>query len=171
MNPLHSELPKIILKPAEIYVGEQPAIVTTTLGSCVSMIFFHQGHHLGAISHALLPTSHGQENGQENRFKYVDSSFLWMLERFQSWGIKTQQIQVKLFGGAELLEYDKGDSQMVTVGQQNIKKALELIETHGLNLKASNLGGEMGRKIFFYTDSGIVLVKNIEKCCFLHQKH
>jgi len=166
MNPLRSELPKIFLKPAEVYVGDQPAIVTTTLGSCVSVIFFDPVRRLGAICHALLPSG----NDRKNRFKYVDNSFLWMMERFQFWGIKPEQIQVKLFGGADLLEYDKGDSRAVTVGQQNIKKALELVEAHGLFLKASNLGGTLGRKIFFYTQCGKVLVKNIERVCWLNPK-
>ncbi len=164
MNPLQSDLPKIFLKPAEAYVGDQPVIVTTTLGSCVSVIFFHQRLHLGGICHALLPVA----NGQGNRFKYVDGSFSWMLEQFHFRGVKPGQIQVKLFGGADLLEYDKGHSRAVTIGQQNIAKALELLETHGLNLKASNLGGAIGRKIFFYAHCGKVLVKNIGKVCWLN---
>ncbi len=166
MNPLRSQLPLIFLKPAEIYLGDQPAIVTTTLGSCVSIIFYDRVHNLSAISHALLPAA----NGQRNRFKYVDSGFSWMLEQFQLRGVKMDRVQVKLFGGADLLEYDNGDFRKATIGQQNIQKALELVEAHGLNLKASNLGGTLGQKIFFYTQCGKVLVKKIEKVCWLSHK-
>ena len=167
MNPLHSKLPVIYLNPGELYVGDQPVIVTTTLGSCVAVIFSHPRYHLGAICHALLPTG----NGQGNRFKYLDHSFFWMLERFKSLGIKTEQIQVKLFGGADVLEYDRGDFRTATIGQQNIEKALELVKAHGLNLKASSLGGIKGLKVFFYLQTGKVLVKKIEKACWLSPKH
>ena len=119
------------------------------------------------ICHALLPTGNGS---QEKKFKYLDHSFFWMLERFKSLSIKMEQIQVKLFGGADVLEYDRGDFRTATIGQQNIKKALELVEVHGLTLKASNLGGSKGLKIFFYTQTGKVLVKKIEKVCWFSQK-
>ena len=166
MLPPDSELPVIVLKPAEVYIGDQPAIVTTILGSCVSIIFYAWKHNLGAISHALLPTG----PGRKNRFRYVDGAFSWMVEQFQLRGVKMDQVQVKLFGGADVLENDKGKFRKATVGQQNIKQALELIEAHGLNLKSSNLGGLMGQKIFFYPHSGKVLVKKIEKVCWLSQK-
>jgi chemotaxis protein CheD len=93
-----------------------------------------------------------------------------MLERFKSLGIDMKQVQVKLFGGADVLEYERGDFRPVTVGQQNSKKALELVEAQGLKIKASNLGGSEGLKIFFYTDTGKVLVKKIEKVCWIGQK-
>ena len=165
MNPLHSELPITYLNPGELYLGDQPALVTTTLGSCVAVIFFSPRPLLGAICHALLPTGNDQDNG----FKYLDHSFFWMLEQFKLRDIKMEQIQVKLFGGADVLEYDRGDCQTVTVGRQNIEKALELVKTQGLRLKASNLGGTVARKLFFYTHSGNVLVKKIEKLCWLRQ--
>jgi chemotaxis protein CheD len=166
MNPLHSELPIIFLNPGELYISDQPAIVTTTLGSCVAVIFFNWRQHLGAICHALLPSG----NGHGNRCKYLDHSFFLMLERFKLRGIKMEQIQVKLFGGADVLEYDRGACRPATVGQQNIAKALELVKAQGLNLQASNLGGTLGQKIFFYPHSGKVLVKRIEKVCWLGQK-
>ena len=99
MQPRHTDLPVIFLKPGELYLGEQPTVVTTILGSCVSLIFFHQPRQLGAICHALLPT----DAHQENSFRFVDRAFFWMLEQFQARGITTSQIQVKLFGGADVL--------------------------------------------------------------------
>lgn len=163
MHPLHSDLPVIYLKPGEIYLGKQPTVVVTTLGSCVSMIFYHQIHRLGVISHALLPTDHHQEQS----FRFVDHSFHWMLEQFQSRGIAASQIKAKLFGGADVLEFIHGKCRSATVGQQNIHKALELFEAHGLQVQASSLGGTWGRKIFFFTHTGQVLLKRLEKLCWL----
>jgi chemotaxis protein CheD len=166
MNPLNSKLPVIFLKPGEVYVSDQPVIVTTTLGSCVAVVFFHPHYRLGAICHAVLPSG----NGRKNKFKYLDNAFFWMLERFKSLGIPMEEVHIKLFGGADVLEYHRGDLRPVTIGQQNSKKILELVETEGLKIKASNLGGPMGLKIFFYTHTGEVLVKKIEKVCWIGQK-
>ncbi|MFZ5452548.1 MAG: chemotaxis protein CheD [Thermodesulfobacteriota bacterium] len=166
MHPLHTDLPVIFLKPGELFLGEQPAVVVTILGSCVSMIFYDRTHRLGAICHALLPT----DTLQENSFRFVDRSFYWMLKQFQSRGIVPSQIQGKLFGGADVLEFFQGKCRTATVGQQNIHKALELYKAHGLQVQASSLGGTWGRKIFFYTHTGEVLLRRLEKLCWLAPK-
>lgn len=163
MHPLHTDLPVIYLKPGEIYLGKEPTVVVTTLGSCVSMIFYDQTQRLGAICHALLPT----DLLQEKSFRFVDRAFFWMLEQFHSRGITAARIQGKLFGGADVLEFIQGKCRTATVGQQNIHKALELFEAHGLQVQASSLGGTWGRKIFFFTHTGEVLLKRLKKLCWL----
>ncbi len=163
MNPLRTDLPVVYLKPGELYLGEQPTVVTTVLGSCVSLVFFHLPLRLGAICHALLPT----DAQRENSFRYVDRAFSWMLEQFQARGIGVSQIQVKLFGGADVLECYQGRCRSVTVGQQNIRQAKALLEANGLQVQASNLGGTWGRKLFFFTHTGEVLLKRLGKVCWL----
>lgn len=163
MHPLHTDLPVIHLKPGELYLGEEPTVVVTTLGSCVSLIFFHQRQRLGAICHALLPS----DQHQEHSFRFVDRSFYWMLAQFQSRGITLNELQVKLFGGADVLEFCQGGGRSATVGQQNIHQALELFRAHGLQVQASNVGGTWGRKIFFYTHTGEVLLKRLEKLSWM----
>jgi|WetSurMetagenome_2_1015567.scaffolds.fasta_scaffold307877_1 chemotaxis protein CheD len=164
MHPLHTDLPLIYLKPGELYLGEQPTVVTTVLGSCVSLIFFHPARRLGAICHALLPCN----KHEENSFRFVDSSFDWMLKQFNSRHIPSPQIQVKLFGGADVLECYEGLCRTVTVGQQNIRRALEMVKDNGLRVHVSDLGGTYGRKLFFFTHTGEVLLKRVGKVCWLH---
>lgn len=166
MQPLRSDLPVIYLKPGELYLGEQPTKVTTVLGSCVSLIFFHRPRRLGAICHALLPA----DSHQENSFRYVDRAFTWMLEQFQVRGIPAGQIEVKLFGGADVLEFHQDQGHPVTVGQQNIRRAMELVKANGLQVQASNLGGKWGRKIVFFTHTGEVLLKRVGKDCWLEHR-
>jgi chemotaxis protein CheD len=156
------ELPVHYLKPAEIFISDQPAIVTTTLGSCVSVVFFNRRQRLGAICHALLPSSHESDH----KFKFVDSSIAWMLDHFILRGIKPSQLQVKLFGGSDMLESFREQSS-ATIGQQNIHKALEIFKDRGLKITSSNVGGINGRKIFFYTHTGKILMKRIKKACWL----
>ncbi len=163
MHPLQMDLPVIYLKPGELYLGEQPTVVTTVLGSCVSLIFFHPPRRLGAICHALLPTN----TNHENSFRFVDSAFEWMLKQFQSRDIPFTQIQVKLFGGADVLECSEGVCRTVTVGQQNIRRTMELVNASGLRVQGSDLGGTYGRKLFFFTHTGEVLLKRVGKVCWL----
>ena len=155
-NPYHTDLPIIYLKPAGFYFGDDPTLVSTVLGSCVSVILYNRRLCTGAICHALLPT--GSCLGAKG-FSYVDCSLDRMLERFDELEVKLYEIEVKLFGGADILTISKADSRAKTIGQQNIQTALAIIEARGLHLVSSDVGGSLGRKLYFYTHTGEVLIK------------
>lgn len=152
-----ADLPLIVLKPGEIYATERPVLVTTVLGSCISVTMFCRARRSGAICHAILPNRCGR--GDENDSRYVDTSIFAMLRRFNAWGIGPGELEIKIFGGADMLA--PVQSRGPGVGRQNIDTALRIIEAQRLALIASDLGGYRGRKIFFRTHTGEVLVKRL----------
>ncbi len=95
------------------------------------------------------------------KLRYVDASIRHMLHEFESLGIGKDEIETKVLGGADVLERVSGSS--VSVGQQNIRAALKIIKGEGLRIAASDVGGELGRKIYFYTHTGEVLLKRIDR--------
>ena len=145
------------LKPGDLYHGERPATVSTILGSCVAVTLFDPGTGVGSICHAMLPRNPSLRGGET--FRYVDSSIFSMMERFRALGIRKNEMEVKLFGGADVLEYH-GESGL-SVGRQNIEIALEVIAEVGLRLIVSDVGGKVGRKLRFYTHTGEVLLKRM----------
>jgi chemotaxis protein CheD len=82
-----------------------------------------------------------------------------MVERFRVLGVRKDETQVKLFGGADVLAYHSESG--ASVGRQNIETALELIREAGLRLIVSDVGGKVGRKLRFYTHTGEVLLKRM----------
>jgi chemotaxis protein CheD len=164
MNPPEMNLPVIYLKPAEIHITDKPSIVKTVLGSCVSVTLFHHRSKVGAICHALLPYCRGNtacKDGCAEGFKYVDCSIRHMLGQFRSLGIGLQEIEVKLFGGADMFIARAGERE--TVGAQNIVAALRIIAREHLHLCASDTGGNQGRRIFFYPHTGEIFLKRLGK--------
>ena len=148
----------IFLKPGGLYISEEPAIVSTILGSCVSITIYNKRLMIGGICHALLPK--GQASNGTGTFRYVDSAISYMLQKFETRGIEKDEMEVKLLGGADVLE--RMDGHTKSVGQQNRETALEIIRKERLNLKVSDVGGSLGRKIYFYTDTGRILLKRIK---------
>lgn len=146
----------LFLKPGELAVTEVPTRVSTVLGSCVAVTFFNRRLQYGAICHAMLPHGRGDIS-----FKYVDGAFDYMLGRFALAGIERHEIEVKLFGGADVLPKSESQYAPLSVGRQNIVAAKALIEQEGLQLQASNVGGPLGRKIHFFTHTGEVLLKRV----------
>jgi chemotaxis protein CheD len=147
----------VYLKPGDFCHAESPAVVSTILGSCIAVTMFNPGTGIGSICHAMLPRNPSPRCGEI--FHFVDSSIFYMIERFRALGVRTGEMEVKLFGGADVLEF-RSDNK-ASVGRQNIEIALETIGEAGLRLIVSDVGGKVGRKLCFYTHTGEVLLKRM----------
>ncbi len=85
-----------------------------------------------------------------------------MLEWFLQLGVEREEIDVKVFGGSDMIGCTEMKSR-ATVGQQNISKAFQVLEMERLRIAASDVGGQRGRKLFFSTHTGEVLLKRLRK--------
>lgn len=148
---------KIFLKPGELYIGKEPAVVSTILGSCVSITMFSAKLGAGGICHALLPRKFAFRKRRHD-FHYVDKSVLYMLGEFKKMGAEANEIEVKIFGGAGIA----GASYRKSVGKANVEMAFNTVKDYDLKVLTWNLGGTSGRKIIFFTHTGRVLLRMLE---------
>ena len=160
------ELSIITLKPAEMLISERPTIVRTVLGSCVAVTMFNRRLGISAICHALLP-ERSEESGDDvqettNPYKYVNSVIPLMVKRLRDYGVQLQELEVKVFGGADTLRSETEGSSLHPVGKSNINAVFRALKVQNLRLTTSDVGGVFGRKILFYTHSGEVLLKRIK---------
>jgi chemotaxis protein CheD len=167
MNILETDLPVIHLKTGQIYIGDKPALIVTVLGSCVSVTMFNNRLRMAAMCHGSLPKcdkyQYVSTDNYTDSFKYVDFSINYMVDKLSNYGIKPGEIEVKLFGGADMFSFGYVTGDKLSVGKQNVQVALNTIEEKKLTLLISDTGGTRGRKIFFYTHTGEVLLKHIKK--------
>lgn len=150
---------KVFLKPGEICISCEPAVVSTILGSCIAVTMFNKRLKVGGICHALLPEKRSPHGTDDCR--YVDTSITYMLKKLETMGIKRHEVEIKLLGGADVI--DITDMTRPSVGSQNIEKALEMMNSEKLTLAGSDVGGTTGRKIHFYTHTGVVLLQRIQR--------
>ena len=158
--------PDIYLKPGETVISNNAAIVSTILGSCISITMFNLQWRIGAICHNLLPTCRDKRKCSDNcteAFRYVECTIKRMVNKFTSRGIRQSEIEVKLFGGSDMFNLTVGENSSVTVGKQNIETALKVLGDSGLKIAASDTGGSVGRKIVFCTQTGKVFLKRLNK--------
>lgn len=153
-----TRLANVYLKPGEVYISRTPALVSTVLGSCVSVTLYAPDAGMGAICHALLPCG-----ADDDGLRYVESAVLYMHNRLAAISGQGGGFEAKLFGGADLLMARGRPDEKGSVGRQNVAAALRVIERLGLRLAASDTGGDRGRKIFFYSDTGEVLLRPVRK--------
>ncbi len=166
----HKELPIVYLKPAEICITDKPSVVRTVLGSCLAITMFHPRLNVAAICHALLPEPDlhdAEDEAPPNTLKYITLVIPEMLARLKDYSITLEELEVKIFGGADMLNTrnERGTSQK-PIGRLNVLKARAILESHGLKVSVSDVGGNLGRKIFFYTHTGEVLLKRLSSGIF-----
>jgi len=92
-------------------------------------------------------------------YRYVDFSIRDLARQFDELGALRGEVEVKLFGGSDVLPIGGGVARPATVGRQNSEVAVELVEAEGLRLAASSLGGTRGRHIQFDTRTGEVRLR------------
>ncbi len=164
MNTSGVILPDVYLKPGEIFISDKPSLVKTVLGSCISVTMFNSRLRLGAICHGLLPECNEMNGCNCNCLagaRYVDCSIRNMLEELHSLGILNNEIDVKMFGGANMFKTVPSRSNPINVGEQNVRAALKIMGESNLRLAASDTGGSSGREIIFIPNTGEVFLKRL----------
>jgi len=155
------KMPHVFLKPAELFIAWQPTLVTTLLGSCVGLIFYLPDSQVSAICHCQLPWQ-GKATTKVDDFHFVDSSIKYIREYFSSHHLDMAKLEVKMFGGAEIVEASPdGLSSLASVGQQNIEAAVTTLDKYGFQVFKKAVGGRKGYKLYIRTDNGRVLLKRI----------
>lgn len=156
-------LPQVHLKPGELIISQKPSLVVTVLGSCVSVTMFHRPTRRAAICHAMLPDpkSACEDGDQASRYRYVSEVLPDMCSHFAQAGLLAEQIEVKLFGGGNVISMAEEPPSERWIGSANVRRAREILREAGYSIRASNVGGTIGRKILFNTATGEVMHKHL----------
>jgi chemotaxis protein CheD len=148
-------LPEIYLKPGEMFLASEPTIILTILGSCIGVTFWCARLGVGALCHGILPQCPGPGVSLPVGFRYVDFCIRNLAAQFDSLGAQRAEVEVKVFGGADVLFVDHMNPR-ATIGRQNSETAIQVLREEGYRVIASSLGDTFGRKIRFNTGTGEV---------------
>ncbi|MFV0423683.1 chemotaxis protein CheD [Oleidesulfovibrio sp.] len=155
------DLPHVHLKIGEGIVTRKALLISTVLGSCVSVTFFHRDLRLGGIFHAMLPSVGDSYSVQNDPCRYVDTAIEAVYGNFEKRGLNPSEVEVKLFGGAFSmgLKEEYPDRCVIDVGGRNVSRAREVLADKGLMIIGEQVQGSRGRKLLFNTATGEVWVK------------
>jgi chemotaxis protein CheD len=156
------DLPGIDVQPGQLYLARSPAILRTILGSCVGVTFWSARLQAGALCHGVLPHCPPHTAGKE-AYRYVDFSIRFLAEQFDLLGVARGELEIKLFGGADVLPVSEFSAAKLTVGAMNCQTALAVLDAEGLLVGASDLGGTRGRTVRFHTGTGEVLLQRLAR--------
>jgi len=144
--------------PGEFFVSADPMIVYTVLGSCVSACIRDPVAGIGGMNHFMLPAPKGGDlDSWGESTRYGAYAMERLINDILKRGGMRHRLEVKLFGGGKM--YDGS----LDVGANNAKWALAYLKTEGFQALKSDLGDVCPRKVYYFIDSGKVLMKKIER--------
>jgi chemotaxis protein CheD len=143
------------LLAGNIFVSTEPHVITTVLGSCVSVCLWDSVLHIGGMNHFMLPLWNGEGLASP---KYGNIAVTKLLERLLDHGSHRRNLRAKIFGGGVVL---KVTNPFMNIGERNIRLAEDMLREEGIPVVSSDTGGKTGRKILFNTESGVVLLKKL----------
>ncbi|MFQ3579507.1 MAG: chemotaxis protein CheD [Bacteroidales bacterium] len=161
-NPdIQKDLKIHFLLPGTIFVSKVPCIINTILGSCVAVCIWDKVSKIGGMNHIMLPLWNG--NGLASP-KYGNIATDVLYEKLLNYGANPSYMSAKIFGGAGILEHN--NTSVFNIGERNTEIALEVLKKYKIPVISQNTGGTKGRKIMFFSETGIVRMKYIEKTNF-----
>lgn len=152
----HSTFAAKIL-PGEYYVTKGQEVITTVLGSCISVCVYDPVLGIGGMNHFMLPSSRKDDMGLlSESFRYGDVAMERLVNDLLRNGADKNRLIFKAFGGGQIIRH------MTAIGQRNISFLHKFMTMEGYKLKASDLGGPHPRKVVFFPLEGAVKVKRLQ---------
>ncbi|MCE3226859.1 MAG: cheD [Bacteroidetes bacterium] len=148
---MSSVLPKKhYLYPSALFAEPEPYIIDTVLGSCVAVCLYDQKLRRGGINHYMLPFWNGEGLASP---KFGNIAIEKLLERMIRQGSKKSDLVAKVFGGANQM------NATINIGARNIQIAEEMLAGLNIRIISKSMGGTVGRKMSFNSESGEILMR------------
>jgi chemotaxis protein CheD len=148
-----------VILPGEYFVSVEPKVVYTVLGSCISVCLRDPFVNVGGMNHFMLAApsdTEGPDNWADSG-RYGSFAMEMLINEILNRGGKKNRLEAKVFGGGKI--YDG----TVDIGAKNAAWALDYLEREGVPLLKANVGDVCPRKVYFFTDSGKVLLKKLDR--------
>lgn len=146
--------------PGEFFVSRGPMVVYTVLGSCISACIRDPLAGIGGMNHFMLPVPREHQSGDAwggESTRYGSFAMEQLINGILSRGGAKQRLEIKLFGAGKIYEGN------IDVGARNTEWVLRYLHDEGLPIAKRDLGDVFPRKIYYFTDSGRVLMKKITR--------
>jgi len=138
---------------------DQADLITYALGSCLGITAWDPVVKVGAMLHAMLPTSEvDPEKAAKNPFMFVDTGVPAMFQALTAKGANLRRIVVKVAGGARIGGSEKQD--MFQIGKRNFVTLRKVLWNEQLLIASQDVGGSKSRTMVLDVASGEVSIKS-----------
>jgi len=141
------------LHPGYIFESKEPHLVSTVLGSCVSVCIWDPILNFGGMNHHIHARPFKKD---ERSSQYGILAVPYMIKMLVKMGGTRANFKAHIAGGSQ--SPHMGSS---IIGKENIKIAEKILRDNFIQIITVDTGGEMGRKIVFDTETGELAVYKV----------
>ncbi len=145
---------QVTIKIGELHAAAEPTIIYTLLGSCVAVCIYDSQKHIGGMNHIFLPGG----NSSTSSTRYGENAIKNLLQKIIKLGGNQKDMIAKAFGGGHVIP---AISEEIGVGSKIVDFVISFLKENKIELVAHDFGGNMPRKVFFHTDTGMAYVKQL----------
>lgn len=150
--------------PVHIGLGElavtrdtKKVLICIGLGSCIALCIYDPVEKLSGMAHLLLPCDRYDWDTDHAPAKYITSGAPLLISRMLQKGSLKENLIIKVAGGAKVLTVP-GDNSFLDIGLKNIAEIKSTLDRQGLKICQKEGGGNVGRTVWFFTDTGRIIV-------------
>lgn len=147
----------IKIMPGEFYVASGHIALATVLGSCVAACVWDPITQIGGMNHFMLANAAGHLDGRADSMRYGAFAMETLIRHVLAAGALSHSLQAKVFGGGQVLRgFTSSD-----VGIRNAEFVLDYLADQEIPVTGQDLGDVYPRKIYFFPDTGKVLMRRL----------
>jgi chemotaxis protein CheD len=151
----HFNLDAAKIGPGEYYITQRDMLIVTVLGSCVSACMRDPVAKVGGMNHFMLPDRDG-EGPLSASARYGAYAMEVLINQLFALGARRERLEAKIFGAARVLP------GMSDIGERNAAFAIDYLKRESIRVVADDLGHDEPCKIYFFAQSGRVLLKRLK---------
>lgn len=171
----------VVIGPGEFHAAQGDEVVTTLLGSCVSVALHDARHGRSGLNHFLLPGRFAREGGFAGEGgRYGVHAMELLINAMLEQGSRKQDLRAKVFGGGHVLQAGRPHARAIrssllgrperpkapataaqapSVPEGNVTFAFAFLAQEGIPEVGHETGGACGRQLFLFSKSGRVQVR------------
>jgi chemotaxis protein CheD len=140
--------------PGEYYITQRDMVIVTVLGSCVSACIRDPVAAVGGMNHFMLP-DRDKDGPLSDSARYGAYAMEVLINQLFALGAKRERLEAKVFGAARVLP------GMSDIGERNAAFAMDYLKRESIRVVAEHLGSDEPCKIYFFAQTGRVLLKKL----------
>ena len=151
---------EIVVRVADLQTGRgDEVLLTVGLGSCVAILLHDPAAQVGGMAHVLLP-SPALSRQDANPAKFPQLAVPRLVELMAKEGASPRRMTGRLVGGASMFAA-LAPPGTVQMGERNVVASRQVLNTLGVPLVSQAVGGDFGRTVRLFVDSGRVEVTSV----------
>lgn len=155
----HFEQEAVKILPGEYFATQSNTLIVTVLGSCVSACIRDRVSGISGMNHFLLPNDGNTgDNMLSESARYGVYAMEILINHLIKLGAKRENLEAKVFGGGNVL---KGFTA-INVGERNAEFVMDYLKMEHIPIVAQDLLDVYPRKVYFFPETGEVLIKKIK---------